>query len=43
MTQIPVEPLVPDNSLITDTPEEGRALAILLAILSTPCRGNWRC
>ena len=31
MKQIPVEPLVPGNSLITDTPEEGRALAILLA------------
>jgi hypothetical protein len=31
MTQIPVEPLVPGNSLITKTPEEGRALAILLS------------
>ena len=31
MTQIPAEPLVPGNTLITRTPEEGRALAILLA------------
>ena len=31
MTQIPAEPLVPGNSLITKTPEEGRALAIMLA------------
>lgn len=31
MTQIPPEPLVPNNTLITSTPEEGRALAILLA------------
>lgn len=31
MTQIPPEPLVPNNTLITETPEEGRALAILLA------------
>jgi hypothetical protein len=31
MTQIPPEPLVPGNSLITKTPEEGRALAIMLA------------
>jgi CRISPR/Cas system-associated endonuclease Cas1 len=31
MTQIPSEPLVPNNSLITTTPEEGRALAITLA------------
>ena len=31
MTQLPPEPLVPDNTLITPTPEEGRALAITLA------------
>ena len=31
MTQVPPEKLVPDNSLITATPEEGRALAITLA------------
>jgi hypothetical protein len=31
MTQIPSEALVPNNTLITATPEEGRALAILLA------------
>ncbi len=31
MTQIPPEPLVPGNTLITATPEEGRALAITLA------------
>jgi len=31
MTQLPPEPLVPGNSLITRTPEEGRALAITLA------------
>jgi hypothetical protein len=31
MTQIPEEPLVPNNTLITRTPEEGRALAIMLA------------
>ena len=31
MTQVPPEPLVPNNTLITPTPEEGRALAILLA------------
>jgi Hexameric tyrosine-coordinated heme protein (HTHP) len=30
MTQLPPEPLVPDNSLIT-RPEEGRALNITLA------------
>jgi hypothetical protein len=30
MTQVPAEPLIPDNTLIT-TPEEGRALAITLA------------
>jgi hypothetical protein len=31
MVQIPPEPLVPANSLITANVEEGRALAILLA------------
>ena len=31
MTQIPSETLVPNNTLITATPEEGRALAILLS------------
>src|ERR1700710_957424 len=31
MTQVPQKPLVPDNTLITKTPEEGRALAIMLA------------
>ena len=31
MTQVPPEPLVPNNTLITATPEEGRALAIALA------------
>ena len=31
MTRIPPEPLVPANTLITKSPEEGRALAILLA------------
>jgi hypothetical protein len=31
MTQIPAEPLVPNNSLIVATPEAGRALAILMA------------
>jgi hypothetical protein len=31
MTQVPQKPLVPNNSLITSTPEEGRALAIMLA------------
>jgi len=31
MTQIPAERLVPNNTLITKTPEEGRALAIMLA------------
>lgn len=31
MTKIPAEPLVPGNTLIAATPEEGRALAILLA------------
>ena len=31
MTQLPPEPLVPNDTLITPTPEEGRALAITLA------------
>ncbi len=31
MTQLPPEPLIPNNTLITQTPEEGRALAITLA------------
>ena len=31
MTQVPQKPLVPNNTLITKTPEEGRALAVLLA------------
>jgi hypothetical protein len=31
MTQLPPEPLIPNNTLITRTPEEGRALAIMLA------------
>jgi hypothetical protein len=31
MTQVPPEPLVPNNTLITKTPEEGRALAITLS------------
>jgi len=31
MTQVPQTPLVPDNTLMTKTPEEGRALAIMLA------------
>jgi hypothetical protein len=31
MTQIPAEPLVPNNTLIVGSPEEGRALAILLS------------
>jgi hypothetical protein len=31
MTQIPSEPLIPNNTLITATPEEGRALAIMLS------------
>jgi len=31
VTQIPSEPLIPNNTLITATPEEGRALAITLA------------
>jgi hypothetical protein len=31
MTQVPQKPLVPNNTLITPTPEEGRALAVMLA------------
>jgi hypothetical protein len=31
MTQVPQKPLVPNNTLITSTPEEGRALAVMLA------------
>ena len=31
MTEVPPEPLVPNNTLMTATPEEGRALAITLA------------
>ena len=31
MVQVPDKPLVPDNSLIVPTPEDGRALAITLA------------
>ena len=31
MTKVPQEPLIPGNSLITATPEEGRALAIMIA------------
>ncbi len=31
MTQVPQRPLVPDNTLITPSPEEGRALAVMLA------------
>jgi Hexameric tyrosine-coordinated heme protein (HTHP) len=31
MTEVPPEPLVPNNTLITATAEEGRALAITLA------------
>ena len=31
MTEVPTTPLIPNNSLITGTPEEGRALAIMLA------------
>ena len=29
MTQLPPEPLVPGNTLITATPEEGRVLATI--------------
>lgn len=31
MTQVPQKPLVPNNTLITKTVEEGRALAVMLA------------
>ena len=31
MTQVPQRPLVPNNSLVTPTPEEGRELAVMLA------------
>jgi hypothetical protein len=31
MTEVPTKPLVPANTLITASPEEGRALAIMLA------------
>jgi hypothetical protein len=31
MTDVPTTPLVPGNTLITSTPEEGRALALMLA------------
>jgi hypothetical protein len=31
MTDVPTTPLVPGNTLITPTPEEGRALALMLA------------
>ncbi len=31
MTQVPAGPLIPDNTLMTDTPEQGRALAVMLA------------
>ena len=31
MTQVPQKPLVPNNTLITKTPEEGRDLAVMLA------------
>ena len=31
MTQVPQKPLVPNNTLITPSPEEGRVLAISLA------------
>jgi Hexameric tyrosine-coordinated heme protein (HTHP) len=31
MTKVPQTPLVPNNTLMTATPEEGRALAITLA------------
>jgi Hexameric tyrosine-coordinated heme protein (HTHP) len=31
MTRVPQTPLIPNNTLITGTPEEGRALAIMLA------------
>jgi hypothetical protein len=31
MTEVPTTPLVPGNSLLTPSPEEGRALAMMLA------------
>lgn len=31
MTNVPQVPLIPDNTLITATPELGRALAIMMA------------
>lgn len=31
MTQVPQKPLVPGGTLMTATPEEGRALAVMLA------------
>ena len=31
MTSVPQKPLVPNNMLATNTPEEGRALAVMLA------------
>ena len=31
MTKVPTTPLIPGNTLITATPEEGRALAVTLA------------
>jgi hypothetical protein len=31
MTQVPQKPLVPNNTLMTKTPEEGRALAVMLS------------
>ena len=31
MTQVAQKPLVPDNTLMTKTPEEGRALAVMRA------------
>lgn len=31
MTTLPPEPLIPNNTLLPATPEEGRALAIMMA------------
>ncbi|MEO8375922.1 MAG: hexameric tyrosine-coordinated heme protein [Sphingomonas bacterium] len=31
MTEVPTTPLVPGNTLLTSSPEEGRALAMMLA------------
>jgi hypothetical protein len=31
VTQVPQKPLVPNNTLMVKTPEEGRALAVMLA------------